>query len=469
MRLSGIISREGVESIHRSVLLVLEKVGVRVEHPEVRKRLGVCGGRTKPGSDRVYFPGREVEKHLAEASGSLPEDSSPWVGSHVEVYGTSLYENPKTGELGNFDEGKLACYFGLAENLPTISSTMLEGTPFPVNGVPPFFGPLTERLYAWKLGAQPAGSINSVRLCEPLLEIFACHASATGRKVEDVAVLSIGMSSPLRMGVLNCRKLLFFSKRGLRVNLFSWPVIGRTAPRSILGAAVQGLAERIFIYLLRRAFYEDKSMKVEVMAKLFDPRGGVECVGRPESQALSLVIAEMGRFYGCVSGGLHGMTDATAASFEAGAQKAAGAVVAAFSSGYASIAAGSLALGDICSSVQMVMDGDLTDYLEKMFVRPSRAESETAVAEIAAAVKTGGFLGKSGPGLSDAEKRFFPLTWWCGMDGSGRNRRRKTDVDRARDIVLEFQKKFLPVSHISDAEERELRAIIKRAVKKIKP
>lgn len=468
MRLSGIISREEAESIHRSALRVLEKVGVRVEHPKVRKRLSVCGGRTKAGSDRVCFPAREVEKHLAAAIGRPLEESSPWVGAHVEVYGGCRYENPKSGKLEAFTEKKLACYFGLAENLPMISSVMLEGMPFPVAGVPAYCGSLSEKVYAWKFGVRSAGSINSVKFCEPLLELFSCHAAATGRKLEQVSDASIGLESPLRMGLYNCQKLIFFSEHGLKVDYFNWPVIGSTAPGSIVGTAVQGLAERIFIYLLRRSFWDDARLYIDGTAKTFDPRSKRACVGRPETQLVNLIFAEMGRFYGCRSGGMHGLTDAAMSSYEAGVQKALGALLTVFSCGYSSIAAGALDLVNICSPVQLVLDNDLTACLERMVTRPDVDEPEAAVAEIAAAIKTGHFPKGRFSAERDRKRFFVPSTWPSGKP-SGPNRARRMDVDLAREIALDFQKNFVPASNISAQEERELWAIVRRAARKIKP
>ena len=233
---------------------------------------------------------------------------------------------------------------------------------------------------------------------------------------------------------------------------------------TLAGAVVQALAEQMFLFLLRRSLWEDAELWVGGTVFTMDMRSGAPCFGRPEAQRVNLAFADLARFYGCSCSGFAGQTDAKLPSCEAGAQKAAGALVTALATGRASITAGLLATDEICSPVQMVLDDDLTGALQALLAEAVFDEAERAFEEIAAAGFSGCHLGTEYTAERFRGALHEPRTWSAGSVSSWEAAGMRMDVDRARDIALEFERDFVPVSHTGADEERELRSIIDRAV-----
>ncbi len=340
---------------------MLAQVGVRVEHDELRKRLGAVGGRSDGAA--VRFAPEAVERLISDAPKHPRRPEPPTVSLGCGIY-LCRYLDPQTGELRDFDEELLARYVGLAESL-AIGAGIL-GLPFVPEGFDPRTIPLLEKLYAWKYGASPGGSVHLTELCEPLLEIFQTRADATGKRIEEVFCAAGWMISPLKLSRPECEQLLFFADRGLRMFIGSQPTQGASAPVTFGGSLVLGLAEQIFLFLLNHALWGDVEFEVGGTVSAIDMRTAAQVYGRPEQARIILAFADMAEFYGCSCSGHTGCTDAHLPSYEAGVQKAVGALMTALAMGHASIEAGLLGVDEICSPVQMVLDHDLAGSLRAL-------------------------------------------------------------------------------------------------------
>jgi len=464
VRLAAFLTKRQVETIHRGALRVLAEVGVRVEHEAVRKRLTRAGGQCGAGQ-AVRFPSKTVERLIAEAPKRKPARARATVSARVGVYG-SRYLDPATDALLDFDEDRLGRYAALARSMHHVQDTNILGVPFPVEGVPAAYQPLAEKLYAWKHGLRPGGSVLFTGLCEPLLEMFQCHAAAHGRSTEEVFAAAGYMISPLRLARPECEQLLFFAERGLRMWIGHLPSQGGTAPVSFAGAMVLALAEQLFLYLLSRSFWDQAELALGGEVAVVDMRRGCTRYGRPEQQRTNAAFADVARFYGCSCRGHTGGTDAKLPSHEAGAQKAAGALLTALATGHGSISAGLLSMDEICSPVQMVLDDDLTGGLKALLAGPVVDETECAFQEILAAGPGGNHLGTEFTARRFRKCLYQPRTWSADNLSAWQAVGRKADVDLAREIVLDFERDFVAAACISPAEEKELQAIIRRAVQR---
>jgi len=464
MRLTPFLTHDQVETIHRNALRVLSEIGVRVEHEGVRERLAALGGQYDTLTDSVRFSPQTVETHVAKAPKYPIENTSPTIGAHSGIY-QSYYLDPLTDELLPFNEERLARFAGFANSFPRIASVGMLGVPFVPEDIPAPYIPLAEKLYCWKYGLGIGGEIHFTGLCEPLLEMFECHASYQGKKVEDVFCGGGYLISPLKLARQECEQLLFFYEHGLRIFIGHLPMQGGTAPVSLAGSLVLSLAEQIFLFLLQRAFWSDAVFGLAGSISTVDMRTGVSCYGRPEMQRVNMAFADIARFYGCSCGGHTGLTDAKLPSYEAGAQKATGALITALATGHGSISAGLLGMDEICSPVQMVLDDELVGGLQALLAESVVDETECAFDEILAAGIGGNHLGTDFTARRFREELYHPRTW-SGQFASGWIKSgKKTDVDMARDIAMQLERRFVPTSQIPDEEERDLRTIIERTIR----
>jgi len=463
MRLQpAFLSRPQVETVHRNALRVLEQVGVKVEHEVLRRRLDSVGGKVSDAAGVVRFPARAAERAIADAPKTPISDAPARVSARVGIY-HSRYLDPVSDELATFNEPRLARYAGMARACECVDGVGMLGVPFAMPEVPPAHQPLAEKLYCWKHGIDPDGSVIFTPLCEPLLEIFACHASATGRKIEQVFQARGYLISPLRLARPECEQLLFFHERGLPMYIGHLPSQGGTAPVTLAGALVLALAERIFLFLLQRAFDERAPFSVDGTPATVDMRSGFSCYGRPEMQRFNVAFADLARFYGCSCAGHTGLTDAKRPSTEAGAQKGIGALITALACGHATVSAGLLGVDEICSPVQLVLDCDVVGGLRALLAAPAVDERLCAFEDILAAGCGGNFLGSDLTFERFREELWQPATWTAGSTSRWELSGRRVDVDCARDRVAAFEKAFAPEAYISPAEEKELRQIIRGA------
>ena len=461
MRLEGFITRAQCAAIHRNALRVLAEVGVKVEHEGMRKRLTRVGGKTDAGTDVVRFPKAKVERFIRPAR-KAPPPRPIHIGAHVEAY-RCRHLSPE-GILEDFDEGKFVRYFGLANSLPGVDNTVILGLPFLPPGIPPVCLPLAEKLYGWKYGVGVGGAVHVTALCEYLLEIFKVHAAATGQKLQDVFAASGFLISPLRVNRSECEQFAFFAERGLKMSIGNMPSLGGSAPVTIAGTATQALAEQMFSFLLNRAYWGGGSFVPWGPALALDLKSGVPTFGRPDQTRVNLVFAELARFYGIHGGGLAGLTDALAPSYEAGIHKATGVLSVAYATGSSSISAGLLAVDKVCSPVQMILDHDLAGSLNALCAPAKVNDRECAVREIAEiGFEPGGHMGTEFTVEVLRRGVFSPRTWAAAPDRAFQTDRPPVDVDRARELVVEFERSFSARALMAESEEKEIRGIIDRA------
>jgi len=158
MRVTQFLSASQVETIHRNALRVLAETGVLVEHEQLLRRLETAGGSVDSAAGRIRFAPAAVERRLFDRPRAEAAAGRPSVRLYSGVY-QSRYLAPETGDLTAFDETTLAFYFALARSLPRMSWLGLLGLPFAVHGLPAECAPLLEKLFAWKNGVEPCGSV----------------------------------------------------------------------------------------------------------------------------------------------------------------------------------------------------------------------------------------------------------------------------------------------------------------------
>lgn len=459
MRLRPWLSREQVEAVHRGALRILAECGVKVEHEGVRARLEAVGGQQTSLNDRVRFAPSLVERLIAEAPRSPMPEGPPKLGLMCNVY-QSLYMDPATRISRSFTEADLGAYFALARVVPGGAAAGLLGVPFVPDNVPQTHLALAERLYAWKYGARPHGSVHLTWGCQAVVEMCQCHAAMSGMAFEDVFSAVGYLVSPLRLARAECEQLLWFDERGLRMGIGHIPSVGCTAPVTLGGTLALVLAERLFLFILSKAFTQEAVFSVAGTTCAVDMRTAAPCFGRAPVYRVSAAFADIARFYGCGCGSQAALTDAKTPSYEAGAQKAMAALAGALATGYGSLEGGLLSADEMCSPVQLVLDAELTEVLRETVAEPEL--DETDADEVTTVGPGGCFIGTETTAARHRELLRSPLTW-SGQTLVGWSRTgSRNDVDRAREVALELMAANPAVSHISEEEELALWDIIIR-------
>ncbi len=461
--LYGILSRAEVEEIHRSALRVLAEVGVKVESRELLSLLAEYGADVEFEAQAARFSPAWVEQFIADSDTYHWDSHRPSFSCFAGIY-ACLYLDPESDECEPFTEQTLADYIRLGNALPEIRSVDLLGMPFTPEGMPPEYMPLAEKLYAWKHGASPSGTVQFAGLCPYLEEMYARRAEETGQPLEHVFNAVGYLVSPLRLARGECEQLLYFRSRGLRMHIGHMLSMGASAPATVAGAAVISLAESLFLAILHRMLRGGRSLGIGGFGVILDMRSAHSMGGRPERAAIGAVLGQVARLYGVRSGAAGGLTDAKTPSVQAGAQKAMISMAGVCSCGSAAMDVGLLSLDEICSPEQMVYDVELASAIQHM-LRPVEVTPEACALDDIRSVGPGGnFVGSDMTAKRFRREFWEPHVWdrqslqdWRAAGAVGERERAK---DRIRSILAAAP----PEPGVSEECERDLRGIIARAV-----
>jgi trimethylamine:corrinoid methyltransferase-like protein len=459
----SLLTQTQIEDIHRSALRVLHETGVRVESEDLLRILGDFGGQPDLEAQRIRFTRAWTEQFIADS------DKYDWAHHRLSfrcsagIY-QGLYLNPETGTLEPFTEKTLGNYIRVGNALPEIQSVGLLGLPFVPDWVPSPYTPLAEKLYAWEFGAHPHDTVQFTGLCPYIEEIYARYAEEIGPPLKDVFGASGYLLSPLRLARSECDQLLYFHSRGLHMSIGHMLSLGLSTPVTTAGAAVLKLAETLFLSILRRALYGGRGFSLGGFGVVGEMRNARSMGGRPERLSVEMVLGQVARWYGVRSGAGGGLSDAKEPSPQAGMQKVLAAGIALSTCGSAWLDAGLLSLDEINSSEQIIHDAEVTGAIQHM-IRPVEISPETLAVEDIATIGPGGSVMASELTARRFRRDLWqPRIWdWEALPewlASGAH----TDRARAKGCVREILASPPPEPGISEDLERDLRAIVARAV-----
>lgn len=450
------------EAIHANVLRLVDEVGLQVENERLLERLAAAGGRVDRGRRRLALSPAAAEEFIASSARIAWEGRTPQAYGGVDIY-YGYYLDPRTDEFLPMTVERAREYFQVARATPHVDGLGMLGCP--LEGIPPALEPLYERYWCWKLGAEPDGSVHRLRLLPYILEMCEVHAATWGRPLDEVFKATVYLVPPLKLGYQEAEQVAWGVERGLRVGIGgSMPTGGATAPVTLAGMVTLAIAEALLLGFVHRALYGDRTWRIWMSVTAMDPRTMMRPFGRPDSVLANLMGAQMARRYGAEFGGDSGLTDATRPSPQAAAQKLQSALPTFLVCGRVNIPMGLLAVDQVYSPVQIVLDSQMMSAL-KQFAHEYEVSDESIGADVVAAVGPGGtFAGEPHTAAWFRRELWEPTLWERRNFAAWREANGRTDIDRAREQVLDILAGPVPPSAISEEEDRALKEIIHRAM-----
>lgn len=457
----NVLSPAEEETIHANVLRLVDEVGLQVENEKLLERLADAGGRVDQQRQRVTLSPAAAEAFIASSDPIPWETRPPQAYGGVDIY-YGYYLDPRTDAFLPMTVGRAREYFQVARAMPHVDSLGMLGCP--LEGIPPALEPLYERYWCWKLGAEPDGSVHRLRLLPYILEMCEVHAAAWSRPLKDVFKATVYLVPPLKLGYQEAEQVAWGVEHGLRVSVGgSMPTGGATAPVTLAGMVTLAIAESLLLGFMHRALYGDRTWRIWMSVTAMDLRTMMRPFGRPDTVLANLIGAQMARRYGVELGGDCGLTDAMRPSPQAAAHKFQSALPTFLAWGRVNIPIGLLAIDQVYSPVQIVLDNQMMSAL-KQFAHEYEVSDESIAADLVAKVGPGGlFAGEPHTAAWFRRELWEPTLWERRPFAAWRESDGRTDIDRAREQVLDILASPPPPSAISEEEDRALQEIIDRA------
>jgi trimethylamine--corrinoid protein Co-methyltransferase len=432
----GVLDDRETGHVIEAALAILERTGVRVENAAILERLAERGAAVDPASRTARFPIGVMSDFLAASRRHEQPESPVEFSGCAEIY-EGRYLDPEDGAYRPWTEQTLLDYARLARALPSVGEASMLG--LPLDGWPRALQPLTEKLFAWKWGIRGGSAIWDTALCPRIHRMWCARADHLGRDVREVFEGTVYLISPLRFAAEEAAQYAWFAARGLEVGVGCLGSLGGTSPVTPAGALALQTAEGLFLNFLRRAYHGHLDLRLGTSLSVVDMRTGCFQYGRPEQTLLNVAGAAIARRLGAHYGGHGGLSDAKEPGFEAAAQKIASAVFLAQATGRGNIACGLLAVDEVFSPEQLVLDAEALSWLQRLAEGIVVDPDALAVEAVAEAGSGGTFLD------TDHTARHFARSLWspelfsresfARWSAGGRRREREHARDRARDLL----------------------------------
>lgn len=461
MRLNAeikVLSDIEIEIIIDSAMQILLNTGISIENDEILIKLSEFGGIADLNKRNIKFDKSFVRRFIDESQRVSWADNISKFTAGVEIF-KGYYLDPADEEYKEWTIPRFMDYIKLAKGLPNIDRIWMLGCP--LTGIPMNLQPLYEKLYCWKYGLTGGNSIWDTALCPKIFYMWEVFAEETGKNISELYNGTVYLISPLTFAKEEADQFVWFYKKGLATTVGTLGSLGGTAPVTIAGALALHIAENLFINILNRAFFGTKTLHFVSYMSALDMSTAAFQYGRPEQPLFNIACAQIAKSLGTSFEGHCGLSDAKVPGHEAGVQKLSSALFNAMACGTGYIAAGLLGVDEIFSPVQMILDNEITGYLNRI-TAGFDVNVESLASDVIGEVGTGGtFLDTDHTALNFRESLWLPSIWSKEMLSPWLNKNSKTDIDMAK------EKYFNVISnnddlktYISENAENELLKII---------
>jgi len=369
------LTQDQIEKMHQEALKLIEKVGLKLPHKGIVKRLSEEKG-VKIEKERVKFDGSLVEKYLKELS--YPDEKVPT----KPILVSGAYEQ----NVLDMDTGKIrqATSKDLVELTKLADSYGMRGSaPVRPTDLPPSLAEIAMYKISWE---------NSPIRCNSILEANPKSSPEVAKYVYEMSQVankffSIGVwiTSPFSISPDDLEVLYHFLDKDVPLWVATMPIAGATAPIHMIGAYVQSLAELFAGYtmlkILNPKTYVYCSIIDSIRAYPFDMKYGNFVYGSPEDIWGTLLQIQLNKYYKIPVIAKSLLTSSPLPDAQAAAEKAAHTIIATICKADGYTNAGLLAIDDIYSAEQVVIDYEIYQYAIQ-FSRGFDFNEETLSTEI---------------------------------------------------------------------------------------
>ncbi len=375
-RLTEGLTQDQIKHMHQKALEIIEEIGLEVRHKQVLKRLTQYRG-VKVDKNRVRFESWLVDKYVMNQSYSWEKFS------HNYVIVSGAYEQNvldlNTRKIRPATLTDLVDFTKLADSYGMVGAASVRPMDIPI--------PLQEiamHKVCWE---------NSAHKAEGILDATPKSSLEIAQYVYEMAqvanksfTLGIWINSPFQIASEELDIVYYFLDKKVPLWVATMPIAGATAPISILGAYVQSMAELFAGYTLLKLLSPESyvfcSIIDSIRAYLFDMKYGNFVYGSPEDIWGTTLQVQLNRYYGIPIIAKSLLTASPLPDAHAAAEKSSHTIVAALAGVDGFTNAGLLAVDDIYSAEQVVIDYEIVEYAKHFVKSFSYSEKNLSVEAI---------------------------------------------------------------------------------------
>ena len=469
-----ILNNEEMKKIHEASLSILENTGIRVDHKETLEKLADAGANIEMKKNLVRFPADLVECSVAQTprticlAGRDPEydyelscdsdflvrcgSGDTWVpAERGDGFRKATMKDQKAA--GIVSDGLDAIGFsGLMsiQDVPSKSADLYATKILLENSRKHFMG-LT------------MGSINMKYLAEMQLAVRGTKEAMIQRPLFHAIICPM---SPLYYPEDEIERLKVCGENGLPVKVTVEPMLGASAPVTLVGTIAQGNAEVLGAFTLLQILYPGIPTVYYCYPSVVEMRTGSSVTGGPENLLLYAALAQLGTSYYRMPAECPALVSDGFIFEQLLAQKGMGTMMAAASGAAILSGAGTLDGGMASSLTQLVIDNEIVQITRRMWAKFDVNEEKIGLDAVHRVGPKGNFIADihTFNHFRD-EIRFYPTIFnfrtysdWA-KDSRG-------VYERAKNKVNEILNKH-EVPPLEDAVIKELDRILKAADKEI--
>jgi trimethylamine---corrinoid protein Co-methyltransferase len=315
MKLS-VLSQEEIERIHRKTLLVLERTGARIPHPETLRRCRRMGATVDEATDTVRFPKELVEELRAAAPAIATETGldgtvrevgkgnryymslvvDPWIVDYEGGLRRPVLEDVRRNTI-------------VGESLPNVAALMRMQYPVQdVLGTDSYYKTMEVFLsHTTKHIAAYPSSIENARDWMDVTEVIA-ETAGVPVKTTPLLSLAVAVTSPLQVYPLNMEIIAMATERCYPVIPTVCPMAGTTSPYSVAGTSLLANAETLLVTILTQLYSPGHPVFHAVGPSSTNLQTGEDLYYRAEKALFKAAGNQMGMYYGLPIAGEAGGT-----------------------------------------------------------------------------------------------------------------------------------------------------------------
>ncbi len=454
-QLSGGLSRDDIRRINDEALGLIERVGLRVAHEPTLRRIAGQRGVTIAG-DTVRFRADLVQAAIA----------AQWYPKQIADREFAINSGAYEMNVTDLQSGAIrpAIYQDLVDMTKLAHSLGMTGSaPVRPLDLPLLLQELAMYKVSWEYSDRRPGGIFDANPISSIKAAEYIHEMA--QAADKFFSLGLWIVSPFVATVEELEIIDHFRGRGLPLWVATMPVAGTTAPITLPGAYVQSVAELLsgltLIYLLAEGAPVYCSIIDSIRAYTFDMKYASFVYGSPEDLLATLIQVQLNAFYGIPVVAKSLLTTSKQPDAHAAAEKCAHTVAAALAGARMFTCAGLLAVDEIYSPEQLVIDHEIVQYARRVCRGFEMSEEALAVRAIEEVGVGGHFLEHDTTLAHYREATWEPDLFTHSTLRQWQEKGSPDLAARAREIA---RKRIAAQGYVLDAEKRrDLEAIYQRA------